>query len=756
MPPTYDDANSSFQIELLNSRESTDDHPTASLSYDLAHQQSLDYAYSHFPLSTIAGITGSSGFIEEEEEEYAEYASLDNQIVQRRQHSGNVEVIIPALAQPPEDLAMHHFFANFVMVPYEKSRRGYLDFLLPLMQEVNSPVTSTLVGLGTFGKSIAIDSSKPPREGSLALSYAFRACALASMGTRVTSDRYRFMDKAIAAYTRALAATHIALRDPDLSRADSTLAAVFLLGIFESITAKQLGLFAWGSHIEGAIEIVKRRSKEQRRTRTGFGLFIAVRTQMIIHSLATGKPPGMGLDWWFEDAVNDTLAAHCQRLSIRAAELRAEAVTSMERASLSMAFKPPAVMAEVRALADRAYELDRECVAWMKSLSPEWNYGPVAWKDKLPAGSDYSTAEVFPGYVDVYPDLFIVGCWNMMRSTRLCLSSVAIRCAAWVCWPADYRTAPEYAEAVTICREMINGIVASVPFYLGHHRKYSPLGRGCQDEGWTWVGDHESASSHAPPASSAASGSPPPEACPLTPPRESATPAWPAGPTVPTWQADLKIQGGQAGQAGTAAGPTTTAIPPTTRLSSAYSTSASSTVPHQTTPPAAAAAAAAESPESISSASTTSLPPHRQHSKQPRQFHYGCHSGPGREERILLSPPKTGYMLGDDTQLKGLAGYFLAWPLTNVASQDYTTDEQREWVVGRLRYISETMGVRYAGFLSGIKFRAPSMMIMRDQAVARQTLLTATGQASKGDPVASPFVDQLGIRKGSIRGDSPT
>ncbi|EPE03659.1 negative acting factor [Ophiostoma piceae UAMH 11346] len=755
-PPSYDDSNSTFRIETLNPRGSIDNHhmvdtfSKASVSYVLAHRQSPDYEYGDNPLSSASS---SFGFIEEEED-YSEYISPNNQIVQRRQHSGNVEVIIPALAPPPDDLAIHHFFANFVMVPYENSTRGYLDFLLPLMQEVNSPVASELAKFSTFETNSAIDISKPPNEGSLALSYAFRACALASMGTRVTSDRYPFMDKAIGAYTRALAATHIALRDPDLSRADSTLAAVLLLGIFESITAKQLGLFAWGSHIEGAVEIVKSRSNEQRRTRIGRGLFIAVRTQMIIHSLATGKPPGMGDEWWFEDAINDSLAADCQRLSIRAAELRAEATTCMERASFSMAYKPPEVMAEVKSLAERAYALDRECVAWMENLSPEWNYHPVAWQDKLPEGGDYSTAEVFPGYVDVYPDLFIVGCWNMMRGTRLCLSSVGVRCASWACWPADYRTTPEYAAAAVICKETINGIVASVPFYLGYHSKYSPLGRGGQDEGWTWIGDHKYSTSHVPPASSTASWSPSPEAYPPTPPHESAAPAW---STRPIWQVDPNVQGGEAGHAWTTAEPTTTtAMPPTTHPHSAYSTSTRpypSTVPHQTASPPAAA----ESPESTSSSSTTSLPPHQQNPQpQPRQFHFDHYSGPGHEEYIPVSPPKAGFMLGDETELKGLAGYFLAWPLTNVASQDYTTDEQREWAVGRLKYISEAMGVRYAGFLSGIKFRAPSMMIRRDRSVAQQALLAATGQMSKGDPVASPFVDQLGIKKGSISGDNPT
>lgn len=42
-----------------------------------------------------------------------------------------------------------------------------------------------------------------------------------------------------------------------------------------------MGLFAWGSHTEGAVQLVKSRGREQLRTKTGLLLFIAVRTQMV-------------------------------------------------------------------------------------------------------------------------------------------------------------------------------------------------------------------------------------------------------------------------------------------------------------------------------------------------------------------------------------------------------------------------------------------------------------------------------------------
>jgi hypothetical protein len=46
-----------------------------------------------------------------------------------------------------------------------------------------------------------------------------------------------------------------------------------------------MGMFAWGSHIEGAMQMVKSRGKKQLRTKNGLTLFIAVRTQMVSRAL---------------------------------------------------------------------------------------------------------------------------------------------------------------------------------------------------------------------------------------------------------------------------------------------------------------------------------------------------------------------------------------------------------------------------------------------------------------------------------------
>jgi hypothetical protein len=152
--------------------------------------------------------------------------------------------------------------SNFVLVPRHGSTRGFMDYLVPLLRQEKS------------------DSH---------LQHAFNACALASMGNRVgTSQTVDLREKAYVEYTQALREVNVALRHPEEGRSDGTLAAVLMLGMFENITAKQMGDFAWGSHVEGAIQIVKARGRRQLRTKTGLNLFIAVRTQLVSSSSPAG------------------------------------------------------------------------------------------------------------------------------------------------------------------------------------------------------------------------------------------------------------------------------------------------------------------------------------------------------------------------------------------------------------------------------------------------------------------------------------
>ncbi|OAA49545.1 hypothetical protein NOR_01468 [Metarhizium rileyi] len=342
---------------------------------------------------------------------------------------------------PLEDQAACHFISNYVLVPRHGNLVGFMEFVVPLLKLDMVPEH---------------------------YKYAFEACALASLNNGV-GNRNHFEKQALGKYTKALSTTFAALRDPEVAKEDATLAAVLLLGLFENITSKTMGILAWGSHIEGAIQLAKARGRKQLRTKVGLDMFIAVRTQMIIHSLSTSKSPGMDASWWFEDAVRDRHASECQRLCIKIGELRGEAnriLTSVPRT--------PDNMEIVIDMIRKCQAQDQACLSWCKNLPDYFQCKTATWEDNVPNG-DYTMAEVYPGRVDVYNDLWVATIWNMLRCGRIILNSIIVRCAAWVCAPVDYRTTPEYANAAGTTVDIVTDVISSVPYQLGWFSKRKGL-----------------------------------------------------------------------------------------------------------------------------------------------------------------------------------------------------------------------------------------------------------------------------------------
>lgn len=77
-------------------------------------------------------------------------------------------------------------------------------------------------------------------------------------------------------------------------------------------------------------------------------------------------------------------------------------------------------------------------------------------------------------------------------------------------------------------------------------------------------------------------------------------------------------------------------------------------------------------------------------------YQLGWHT---KRKHLFDSKELCGFPCGDDDSMKGLGGYFLTWPLGVLRGLDYTTDNQRAWIVGRLNYIGDELGVQYAHIL---------------------------------------------------------
>lgn len=169
----------------------------------------------------------------------------------------------------------------------------------------------------------------------------------------------------------------------------------------------------------------------------------------------------MGADWWLDNSTYNKTAAMVQRLMIRTSEIRSQVMHLIG----TLAWTPDnsGLMLD---LIRKAQAVEQEVVAWQQSVPEDWHAKTVAWED---GDGDGAGSEVFPGHVDVYNDIWIGSVTNSAHASRLILHSLIMRCVAWVCWPVDYRTTPEYVTAAAVSRDAIAGIIASVPYFLGWH-----------------------------------------------------------------------------------------------------------------------------------------------------------------------------------------------------------------------------------------------------------------------------------------------
>ncbi|KAL2018759.1 hypothetical protein VTK56DRAFT_387 [Thermocarpiscus australiensis] len=77
-------------------------------------------------------------------------------------------------------------------------------------------------------------------------------------------------------------------------------------------------------------------------------------------------------------------------------------------------------------------------------------------------------------------------------------------------------------------------------------------------------------------------------------------------------------------------------------------------------------------------------------------------------------PGLTGFACGEEGPGKALPALFLLWSLACVKNHDMTSEEQRAWVKGRLKFIADGAGLKYAHIINEVDLRFPSMMIRQD------------------------------------------
>ncbi|KAK0383737.1 hypothetical protein NLU13_9648 [Sarocladium strictum] len=292
---------------------------------------------------------------------------------------------------------------------------------------------------------------------------AVRAVGLSGLAS--TTGAETIMRKARASYAEAIERVNTALVDPELAVKDSTIFAVMVLGLFETITCSNSeSLEAWTHHINGAANLLMHRGKAQFQTKRGLRIFGEAVSHVLTLCTRYGRsvPPRLRF-----------LRVEMQRTSVlRTDPSRALSSAHIEVLDLYHRVAPdsntPFLPTEWEELLSHAVELDRR----LENLIAEL---PDLWRFKTVNDPAANPRVVYRGTYHIYYSTWVAKVWNGVRACRIILSQ-AIYCLLMregITWaPMELATnGGAYTEvlqrAAETTSEMRDGILASVPQMLG-------------------------------------------------------------------------------------------------------------------------------------------------------------------------------------------------------------------------------------------------------------------------------------------------
>ncbi|KAI9643635.1 hypothetical protein NHQ30_008257 [Ciborinia camelliae] len=364
-----------------------------------------------------------SVIIPQEQWKLRQNSGPDTQILVEAIYNGTHSVY-PPLTATLEERAICFFLANYVVTAHGVVKAGFLGFLLPLMKLQPSAI----------------------------LSDSLSAVALATFANQPNAKMLR--PKAELAYSKALRQATNAIGDPQQAAEDTTLAAVLLLGFFETMTDSLVkeneGWNSWNSHLTGATALLKMRNPRGPMSPLTLELIWTVKSHLewneALSQLRAGVRGGPPI---------------CNHLQSEVAKARVDCDELMATAK-----RTPQDFERVLNLMRRAEAIEQGYLGWAEATPADWKYKSIGWIDDIPE-EKLAGSKCFPGKIDKYVEVWTAHIWNLSRGSRLLNYSTIIRCSAWLCSPRDYRTTVEYEKAVIVGKRIIRDIIASVPNCLG-------------------------------------------------------------------------------------------------------------------------------------------------------------------------------------------------------------------------------------------------------------------------------------------------
>ncbi len=280
-------------------------------------------------------------------------------------------------------------------------------------------------------------------------------------------------DLARDAFGKSVTGLKSLLEDPIQSKSDETLATVFMLDFYDSLSQRFVHFVDSGTHQQGAVALLRHRGKDNFKTPLSQRLFNALRSRHINYCLQAGKE--VQLD---ESLLADETAilpsAKLDLLNVKLAKLHMLAQDGPEAANLSTVDFYQLVM-------QKALVFEKKLQAWRDALPKSWQ--PVS----VPASELHSSireAGLYENMCDVYSSLSVSHVNNAARSSHVGTLRLIALCLRGL---QDLGVAidPEIEHHVNQrIQAIVDRFCASIPFHLGNrttvafpheHREYPQI-----------------------------------------------------------------------------------------------------------------------------------------------------------------------------------------------------------------------------------------------------------------------------------------
>ncbi|TVY47742.1 hypothetical protein LOCC1_G002741 [Lachnellula occidentalis] len=240
-------------------------------------------------------------------------------------------------------------------------------------------------------------------------------------------------------YMKAIQLTNAALNSPEDVTKDSTLMAIHILSIFETVTGcRQRSLQDWSKHLHGAAAVIKLRGPGQIKSRPGRHMFMHLASQLMIACMQDNRKLPAYIREYMDAAIMEVstpepalIIQHCM----------------MQYTDLNSDIQNK-VITDPETIISECLELDGFLLAIVTNTPDGWEFETVF--------TDVESDLVYDGRYDVYYDYWIAQMWNALRTLRAMLNEqVRNTLLAGFSSKPPYFTEPQYTAQFQISTELL-------------------------------------------------------------------------------------------------------------------------------------------------------------------------------------------------------------------------------------------------------------------------------------------------------------